>query len=77
MSLLIKPQFEVGREKVGKGGIVRDAGDRQEVVARITEFCRTIGLERLGLIDSPIAGTDGNQEFLAHWKLAEHVRPDP
>ncbi len=66
---LIKPQFEVGREKVGKGGIVRDAADRQEVVTRITEFCGTIGLERLGLIESPIAGTDGNQEFLAHWKL--------
>ncbi len=66
---LIKPQFEVGREKVGKGGIVTSDADRQEVVARITEFARTLGLERRGLIDSPIAGTDGNREFLAWWKL--------
>ncbi len=68
---LIKPQFEVGREKVGKGGIVTSEADRQEVVARITEFAGTLGLERRGLVDSPIAGTDGNRELLAWWKLAD------
>jgi len=68
---LIKPQFEVGREKVGKGGIVTSEADRQEVVARITEFAATLGLERRGLVDSPIAGTDGNRELLAWWKLAD------
>jgi 23S rRNA (cytidine1920-2'-O)/16S rRNA (cytidine1409-2'-O)-methyltransferase len=66
---LIKPQFEVGREKVGKGGIVRSEEDRQAAVAKVTTFAETIGLERRGLIESPITGTDGNQEFLAHWKL--------
>jgi len=65
---LIKPQFEVGREKVGKGGIVFNPEDRLMAVGRVTEFANTIGLERLGLIDSPISGTDGNHEFLAHWK---------
>jgi 23S rRNA (cytidine1920-2'-O)/16S rRNA (cytidine1409-2'-O)-methyltransferase len=65
---LIKPQFEVGREKVGKGGIVQSPEDRLLAVSRVTEFANTIGLERLGLIDSPISGTDGNHEFLAHWK---------
>jgi len=66
---LIKPQFEVGREKVGKGGIVHDEADRQAVVERITRFGETLGLRRVGLIESPITGTDGNKEFLSHWKL--------
>jgi 23S rRNA (cytidine1920-2'-O)/16S rRNA (cytidine1409-2'-O)-methyltransferase len=68
---LIKPQFEVGREKVGKGGIVTSDTDRQDVVASITEFARTLGLDRRGLIDSPIAGADGNRELLAWWKLRD------
>jgi 23S rRNA (cytidine1920-2'-O)/16S rRNA (cytidine1409-2'-O)-methyltransferase len=66
---LIKPQFEVGREKVGKGGIVTSENDRLEAVARVTQFGETLGLKRLNLIESPITGTDGNKEFLAHWKL--------
>lgn len=66
---LIKPQFEVGREKVGKGGIVTSEIDRQEAIERLRNFGKSIGLNRLKLIDSPITGTDGNKEFLAHWKL--------
>ena len=66
---LIKPQFEVGKEKVGKGGIVTSATDQQEVVERITQFGETLGLSRKGLIESPITGTQGNKEFLAHWRL--------
>lgn len=66
---LIKPQFEVGREQVGKGGIVVSEQARLDCVERVTEFGKTLGLARLGLIQSPIAGTDGNQEFLAHWRL--------
>ena len=65
---LIKPQFEVGKEKVGPGGLVRSEDDRQEAVRRITSFGETLGLQRLGLIESPITGTEGNKEFLAHWK---------
>ena len=66
---LIKPQFEVGRGKVGKGGIVRSETDRQEAVTKVTTFAESIGLAQRGLIESPITGTDGNQEFLAHWTL--------
>jgi len=65
---LIKPQFEVGKEKVGKGGIVTSEEDRQEAVARIFAFGETLGLKPQGLIESPITGTQGNKEFLAHWK---------
>lgn len=66
---LVKPQFEVGREKVGKGGIVTSESDRLEAVERLKEFGKTIGLDQLGLIESPIIGTEGNIEYLAHWKL--------
>lgn len=65
---LIKPQFEVGKEKVGKGGIVTSEDDRQEAVRRLVRFGETLGLKPTGLIESPITGTQGNKEFLAHWK---------
>ncbi|HEY3340464.1 MAG TPA: SAM-dependent methyltransferase, partial [Anaerolineae bacterium] len=61
---LIKPQFEAGREKVGKGGIVRDPVVHQEVVDHVTRFCTLAGWAVRGLIDSPILGMDGNKEFL-------------
>ncbi len=67
---LIKPQFEVGKEKVGKGGIVTSENDLLHAVERLRAFGETLGLSRLGLIDSPITGTQGNKEFLAHWKLS-------
>jgi 23S rRNA (cytidine1920-2'-O)/16S rRNA (cytidine1409-2'-O)-methyltransferase len=62
---LIKPQFEVGKGKVGKGGIVRDEALRRETVGEILRFARGLGLEVLGAIESPIAGAKGNREFLA------------
>ncbi|MBU6376030.1 MAG: TlyA family RNA methyltransferase [Bdellovibrionales bacterium] len=65
---LVKPQFEVGRDKVGKGGVVTSDADRQEAIARITVFAEQLGLQRRGLIESPITGTDGNKEFLAWWR---------
>lgn len=61
---LIKPQFEVGREEVGKGGIVRDEAAQQRVVEEITQFAASLGLRSRGVIDSPILGADGNREFL-------------
>jgi 23S rRNA (cytidine1920-2'-O)/16S rRNA (cytidine1409-2'-O)-methyltransferase len=67
---LIKPQFEVGRDEVGKGGIVTSPSARAESIERITEFAKSLGWERVGLIDSPITGTDGNIEYLAHWRRA-------
>lgn len=66
---LIKPQFEVGKEAVGKGGIVTSEEARREAVERVARFGETLGLKRLGLIESPITGTQGNKEFLAHWRL--------
>ncbi len=66
---LIKPQFEVGRNKVSKGGVVLNESDQKESVDRITRFTESLGLRRLGLIESPIKGMNGNREFLAHWKI--------
>jgi len=66
---LIKPQFEVGRDRVGKGGIVRSEEHRLEAVKNLTKNAEALGLARLGLIESPITGMDGNKEYLAHWKL--------
>lgn len=67
---LIKPQFEVGRAEVGKGGIVRDEGAQARVVAEITAFVVSLGLAVRGVMDSPILGADGNREFLACFAVA-------
>jgi 23S rRNA (cytidine1920-2'-O)/16S rRNA (cytidine1409-2'-O)-methyltransferase len=61
---LIKPQFEVGKGQVGKGGIVRDEAARLAVVEKITGFFRKLGLDVKGVILSPITGQDGNVEYL-------------
>lgn len=61
---LVKPQFEVGREGLGKGGIVKDDRLRREAVDRVVAAARAVGLSHLGTIDSPILGKDGNREFL-------------
>lgn len=63
---LIKPQFEVGKEQVGKGGIVRDESMRTAAVDRIVAFVRKQGFEVKGVIPSPITGQDGNVEFLIY-----------
>jgi 23S rRNA (cytidine1920-2'-O)/16S rRNA (cytidine1409-2'-O)-methyltransferase len=66
---LIKPQFEAGREQVGRGGIVRDPKVHAQVIEKITRAAERIGLKRLGLIESPILGTEGNLEFLIYLGL--------
>jgi len=63
--VLIKPQFEVGKGEVGKGGIVRDEAKHAEVVENVLAAAAACGLKDEGLIDSPILGADGNKEFLA------------
>jgi 23S rRNA (cytidine1920-2'-O)/16S rRNA (cytidine1409-2'-O)-methyltransferase len=63
---LVKPQFEAGRSEVGKGGIVRDEEVRARVVQEITAAADALGLTRAGLTPSPIAGMEGNVEFLLH-----------
>ncbi len=64
--LLIKPQFEAGREHVGKGGIVRDPAAHQLAIDRVRNCVAELGGQSLGVIDSPIAGAEGNREFLLH-----------
>lgn len=66
---LVKPQFEVGRSEVGKGGIVRDAVAQQRVVQEICACAEGLGLKTRGVMDSPIIGQDGNREFLACFEL--------
>ena len=66
---LVKPQFEVGRGKVGKGGIVRDEADRRLAVAAVAEAARALGFAVLGETPSPITGGKGNVEFLLHLRL--------
>jgi 23S rRNA (cytidine1920-2'-O)/16S rRNA (cytidine1409-2'-O)-methyltransferase len=66
---LIKPQFEVGREHVGKGGIVRDEAARSRAVADVVAAAAAAGLVHRATIPSPIEGADGNVEFLAWFHL--------
>jgi len=65
---LVKPQFEVGREHVGKGGIVRDAELQQGAIDKVTKAGRRAGLEFIGSQESPIAGREGNREFFVLFK---------
>ena len=70
---LVKPQFEVGRAKVGKGGIVRDEADRRQAVADVAEAARALGFAVVGETTSPITGGKGNVEFLLHLRLPSPV----
>jgi 23S rRNA (cytidine1920-2'-O)/16S rRNA (cytidine1409-2'-O)-methyltransferase len=63
---LIKPQFEVGPERVGKGGVVRDPALHREVCERIATWLTGRGWEVVGIVESPIRGPEGNIEFLAY-----------
>ena len=63
---LIKPQFEVGRGEVGRGGLVRDVRLHQKVIDRISNFCRELGLKVLGVTESPLLGAKGNKEFFIY-----------
>ena len=75
---LIKPQFEAGREKVGKKGVVRDPATHKEVLDDFVELADSLGMTILGLTFSPVKGPEGNIEFLAHLTLAdvEGLEPD-
>ena len=76
---LIKPQFEAGREEVGKKGVVRDPAVHEEVVRGILEFAPTIGFSVLGLDYSPIRGPEGNIEYICWLKKGQYEAavPDP
>jgi len=68
--VLVKPQFEVGREQVGRGGIVRDAEAQHMAVRRVSTTVAELGGEDIEVIDSPILGGEGNREFLLHARFA-------
>ena len=64
--VLVKPQFEAGREDVGKGGLVRDPGVHARVIEDVTVAADALGLTRIAMTESPITGTEGNREFFLH-----------
>ncbi len=72
--ILVKPQFEAGRENVGKGGIVREPAARSFAIDRVRECARSLGATALDLIDSPIRGMEGNHEYLLHARFGD-ARP--
>ena len=75
---LIKPQFEAGREKVGKKGVVRDPETHKEVLDSFVELTAELGFTILGLTFSPVKGPEGNIEFLGHLTLSDAagIQPD-
>jgi 23S rRNA (cytidine1920-2'-O)/16S rRNA (cytidine1409-2'-O)-methyltransferase len=64
--VLVKPQFEAGREHVGKGGIVRDEAAQKAAVEKVRESVTKLGAREIDVIESPILGAEGNREFLMH-----------
>lgn len=75
---LIKPQFEAGRDKVGKKGVVREAETHKEVLDMFVDLADELNFKILGLTFSPVKGPEGNIEFLGHLTLSdcEGIRPD-
>ena len=75
---LIKPQFEAGREKVGKKGVVRESATHKEVLDDFVSLADALNFKILGLTFSPVKGPEGNIEFLGHLSLAdvEGIHPD-
>jgi 23S rRNA (cytidine1920-2'-O)/16S rRNA (cytidine1409-2'-O)-methyltransferase len=72
--VLVKPQFEAGRERVGKGGIVRDPQAQQMAVSRVAGAVEGLGGATIEVIESPILGAEGNREFLLHAKFPGGVK---
>ncbi len=75
--VLVKPQFELSPDRVGKGGIVRDAGDRERAVTHATEAARACGMRVQGRCPSPIAGREGNREEFLWLRGPEEPEPAP
>ena len=78
MLCLIKPQFEAGKDKVGKKGVIRDPASHKEVLDGFVELAQQLQMTILGLTFSPVKGPEGNIEFLAHLTVEEKegVVPD-
>ncbi len=73
MVCLIKPQFEAGRDEVGKKGVVRDKNVHIAVIKKVMEYARLVGFKLLGLDYSPIKGPEGNIEYLLYMTKAEDL----
>jgi 23S rRNA (cytidine1920-2'-O)/16S rRNA (cytidine1409-2'-O)-methyltransferase len=73
--ILVKPQFEAGREAVGKGGIVRDPEAHQRSIDRVAASLQDLGAFAIEIIDSPITGAEGNREFLLYAMLPGSTQP--
>ena len=74
MVCLVKPQFEAGREKVGKNGVVREPETHREVIGKIVDYADSVGFRVLGLDYSPIRGPEGNIEYLL--QLVKEQEPE-
>ncbi len=75
--VLIKPQFEVGKGEVGKGGIVKETEKHERVVMEVNGFAERLGLNIVGVMESPITGAEGNKEFLACYQKREVKADEP
>lgn len=73
---LIKPQFEAGREKVGKKGVVRERSTHKEVIEKVASYANSIGFEIRNIDFSPIKGPEGNIEYLIHLRKCDGAAPD-
>lgn len=69
---LVKPQFEIGKDRVGKGGIVRDAEDHYQVLLDLSRSVAQHGFGVVGVLPSPVSGTKGNREFWSHLRTDRH-----
>jgi 23S rRNA (cytidine1920-2'-O)/16S rRNA (cytidine1409-2'-O)-methyltransferase len=74
---LVKPQFEAGRRDVGRGGLVTDPAVHARVLEEVTAAAAAVGLPRMGLIESPITGAEGNREFLVHLRPTSRAAASP
>lgn len=75
--LLVKPQFEVGRDRVGRGGVVRDEKDRLEALNKVRQAAQALGFQPLGWMDSPVPGAKkGNVEIFLYLRLPEKPQED-
>ena len=71
--VLVKPQFEVAKGEVEKGGIVRENEKHEKVIANVNQFAERVGLRTLSVIDSPILGAEGNKEFLVLYEKSTRI----
>jgi 23S rRNA (cytidine1920-2'-O)/16S rRNA (cytidine1409-2'-O)-methyltransferase len=75
--MLVKPQFEAGRDKVGKHGVIKDAGIHNDVLLKITDYLFNSGYIAIDISYSPLKGPEGNIEFLVHCKIGGKTAKSP